>query len=82
MTLVTVRPYLLFESTQLSPSVLAKFIHPFIYSDVPPDLLGVGWGVGVVHMHVTQSPGTQTNSRDKGALQQPSPLAGSGSSVN
>lgn len=38
LTLVTVRPYLLSESTQLSPSVLTKFTHPFIYSDVLPDL--------------------------------------------
>ena len=46
LTLVTVRPYLLFESTQLSPSVLAEFIHPFVYYDVLPDLPGCWLGGG------------------------------------
>lgn len=53
----------------LSPSVLTKFIHPFIYSDVLPDLPGCWLGVGsCTHACDPEPRNSQTNMRDKEAL--------------
>ena len=53
----------------LSPSVLTKFIHPFIYSDVLPDLPGCWLGVGsCTHACDPEPRNSQTNLRDKEAL--------------